>query len=256
MSFEGKVILITGASSGIGAACAVHLAKAGALLALVGRNEEKLAKVAEKIKENGIETEPLIILADVSVDAERIVSETIEKYDCIDVLINNAGFGKQAPLETTSLDDYDAMMATNVRAAVQITQLALPNLVATNGNILNVSSMCGIRQFRSAVAYSMTKSALDQFTKCMAIDVAAKGVRVNSVNPGVIDTNFHFINGITPDAYDDYLLHCAQLHPLGRCGTPEDVVQAIVYLISDQTAGFVTGVCLPVDGGVCVKNPC
>lgn len=148
MSFEGKVILITGASSGIGAACAVHLAKEGAQLALVGRNEVKFAKVVEQIKECGVEIEPLIILADVSADAERIVNETVEKYERIDVLINNAGFARPGSLEATSIDDYDAVMATNVRGLLQITQLALPHLTANKGNILNVSSVCGIRQFR------------------------------------------------------------------------------------------------------------
>lgn len=258
MSFEGKVILITGASSGIGAACAIHLAREGALLALVGRNEEKFAKVAEKIKESGIETEPLIILADVSVDAERIVAETIDKYEHIDILINNAGFARQGTLEATSMDDYDAVMGTNVRGLMQITQLALPHLIATKGNILNVSSVCGLRQFKGFLAYCMSKSALDQFTKCTAIELAEHGVRVNSVNPGVIDTDFHHTSFNLPseEEYATYLESYAKLHPMGRVGESEDVVHAIVYLINDRTAGFVTGVCLPVDGGMTAKSPC
>lgn len=258
MSFEDKVILITGASSGIGAACAIYLAKEGALLALVGRNEEKFAKVAEKIKESGVEKEPLIILADVSIDAERIVSETIEKYERIDVLINNAGFGKQGGLDSASVEDFDAVMGTNVRGLMQISQLALPHLIASKGNILNVSSVCGIRQFKGFLVYCMSKSALDQFTKCTAMELAEQGVRVNSVNPGVIDTDFHYnsFNNPTEEEHVTFLENYAKLHPMGRVGESEDIVQAIVYLINDRTAGFVTGVCLPVDGGLAAKCPC
>lgn len=255
MSFEGKVILITGASSGIGAACAIHLAREGAHLALVGRNETKFAKVAEKI---GEKTELLIILADVSVDAERIVSETIEKFERIDILINNAGFARQGTLEMTTMDDYDTVMATNVRGLMHITQLALPHLIASKGNIVNVSSVCGLRQFKGFLAYCISKSALDQFTKCTAIELAEHGVRVNSVNPGVIDTDFHYNNFNQPseEEHAEFVESYAKLHPIGRVGESEDVVHAIVYLINDRTAGFVTGVCLPVDGGLTAKSPC
>lgn len=258
MAFQDKVILITGASSGIGAACAIHLAKEGALLALVGRNEEKFAKVTESIKESGVETEPLVILADVSTDAERIVSETVEKYDRIDVLINNAGFARQGTLETATLEDYDAVMGTNVRGLFQVSQLALPHLIASKGNMVNVSSVCGLRQFKNFLAYCMSKSALDQFTKCAAIEFAEQGVRINAVNPGVIDTDFHYnsFNNPTEDEHVEFLETYAKLHPMQRVGESDDVVQAIVFLINDRTAGFVTGVCLPVDGGLCAKSPC
>lgn len=258
MSFEDKVILITGASSGIGAACAIHLAKEGAFLALVGRNEEKFANVLEKIKDSGTETEPLIILADVSTDAERIVSETIGKYERIDVLINNAGFARVGSIETATVEDFDAIMATNVRGLMQITQLALPHLIATKGNIVNVSSVCGIRQFKNHLVYCMSKSALDQFTKCTAIELAEHGVRVNSVNPGVIDTDFHQASGVAPtdEKRAEVLEWYSKQHPLGRVGESDDVVQAIVYLMNDRTAGFVTGAILPVDGGLAAKSPC
>lgn len=114
MSFEGKTILITGASSGIGAATAKYFAKEGALLALVGRNEEKFENILEKIKEDGVETEPLVIIADVSIDAERIINETIEKYGSLDILFNNAGFGINGTIDDVKMEDFDAMMNTNV----------------------------------------------------------------------------------------------------------------------------------------------
>ncbi|XP_055299229.1 uncharacterized oxidoreductase TM_0325-like, partial [Sitodiplosis mosellana] len=164
MSFEGKIILITGASSGIGAACSQYFHKEGALLSLVGRNPDKFEKLFEKLGENGIETEPLTIYADVSVDAERIINETIEKYGRLDILINNAGFGIPASLETLQIQDYDGIMATNVRGVVELTQLAVPYLIETKGNIINVSSIAGIIPVPEFFAYSMSKAALDQFT--------------------------------------------------------------------------------------------
>lgn len=184
MSFGGKVILITGASSGIGAACAEYFAKEGALLALVGRSAEKFEKVVEKIKANGIEEEPLVILADISVDAERIITETIEKYEKLDILINNAGIANYGDIETAKVEEFDSIMATNVRGVFELTQKAVPHLIESNGNIVNISSALSITPIPSMILYSMSKAALDQFTRCLAIGLASKGVRVNSVNPG------------------------------------------------------------------------
>lgn len=118
MSFKEKVVLITGASGGIGRACAEHFAKEGALLSLVGRNAEKFDKVVEQIKQNEVESEPLIILADISVDFARIVDETIEKYGRLDILINNAGFSIPGSIDSSKIEDFDSIMATNVRGIV------------------------------------------------------------------------------------------------------------------------------------------
>lgn len=118
MLFKEKVILITGASGGIGRACAEYFAKEGALLSLVGRNAEKFEKVVEQIKQNGVDAEPLIILADISVDFARIVDETIEKFGRLDILINNAGFSIPGSIDSTKIEDFDSIMATNVRGTV------------------------------------------------------------------------------------------------------------------------------------------
>lgn len=166
MSFENKVIIITGASSGIGAATAEFFAKEGALLSLVGRNEEKFEKVLEKIKESGVEADPLVIIADVSIDAERIINETIEKYGRLDILFNNAGFAIHGTIDDVQMKDFDAMFNTNVRGVVELTHLALPHLVETKGCIINNSSIGALRTFKNYLVYCMTKAALDQFTKC------------------------------------------------------------------------------------------
>lgn len=254
MSFEGKVILITGGSRGIGAACAEYFAKEGALLSLVGRNQEKFAQVIEKLRELGVESEPLVILADVNTDAERIMSETIEKFGRLDILINNAGFSILGEIEQSTMEDYDAMMATNVRAVFELTKFAIPHLTETKGNIVNVSSVAGIRAFPFCIVYCMTKATLDQFTKCLAVGLASKGIRVNSVNPGVVETDFYRCFGLDKGS-DEYLAlmeNFRKEYPLGRIGTLDDCINAISYLVSEKSS-FLSGVILPVDGASSVK---
>lgn len=257
MSFQGKVILITGASSGIGATCAEYFAEQGALLALVDRNAERSNQVVEKIKESGVEADPLLILADISVDSERIINETIEKYGHLDILINNAAFSISGSIETTRVEDFDSMMATNVRGTFLLTQLAVPHLIASKGNIVNISSVVGLRSFPNFLTYCMSKAALDQFTRCVALELAEKGVRVNSVNPGAIDTNIHGYLGFERDSveYNATMEAFAQMHPMGRIGQPEECVNAVAFLANDNLAAFVTGVTLPIDGGLNVKGP-
>lgn len=251
MSIANKVILITGASSGIGAACAECFAKEGALLALVGRDADKFKKVLKKIKENGVESEPLIILADICTDSQQIMAETIEKYSRLDILINSAGCVVPGSAENTRIEDFDTMMATNVRGTLMLTQLAIPHLIATKGNIINVSSAASLRPFGNLLGYCMSKAALDQFTRCMALELAEKGVRVNSINPGGINS-FSDSNQCSSEqraAIENY----AKLHPIGRLGRPEECVIAISLLASDK-AGFITGAILPIDGGMSVQN--
>lgn len=256
MSFEGKVILITGASGGIGQACAEYFAKEGALLALVGRNPDKFQQLVENFAENGIEIEPLIIYADVTQDAERIINETIDKYDHLDILINNAGFAIPGSIENITVDDFDASFAVNVKAIFELTKLAIPSLIDTKGSIINVSSVCGMRPFPEMIAYSVSKAALDHMTKCLALDLASKGVRVNAINPGFIDTDFHTCRGIqrNSDEYAELIEQQEAIHPLGRVGQPDDVVNAIVTLVSERSS-FITGIIFPCDGGLSSVGP-
>lgn len=249
MNFENKVVLITGASSGIGEATAKHFANLGASLVLTGRNSEHLTRVGEACKANSKEM-PLLVLADVTKveDNERVVNETITKYGKLDVLINNAGILSNGSIENTSLQQYDEIMNTNVRAVYHLTMLAVPHLIKSKGNIVNVSSVAGNRSFPGILAYGMSKAAIDQFTRCTALELAPKQVRVNAVNPGVIVTDIHKRGGMDEKTYAEFLEKCKQTHALGRPGDSMEVASVISFLASDA-ASFITGVNLNVDGG-------
>lgn len=253
MPFADKVILISGASSGIGAACAEYFAEKGALLALVGRRAEKFGNVVEKMKENGIEVEPFIILGDVTVDGERIMSATIERYGHLDILINNAGCTINAPLANMNMEDFDAIMNTNVRGTFELTKFAVPHLIESKGNIVNISSALGTIPMPEMIAYGTSKAMLTQFSKCLSMELASKGVRVNTISPGVIDTEFHSVAGMSEDQYNEICEKYRQIHPVHRIGTTDDCVNAIAF-VADDTAKFVTGLNLHVDGGLSIKG--
>ncbi|XP_058826178.1 3-oxoacyl-[acyl-carrier-protein] reductase FabG-like [Topomyia yanbarensis] len=250
MDFSGKVVLITGASSGIGAATAVYFAKLNATLALVGRNVANLNQVASDCETVG-SIKPLILVADVTKeeDNERVIAEVVEKLGKLDVLVNNAGKGASGSIETTTMEQYDDIMRTNVRSVFQLTKLAVPHLIRSKGNVVNVSSVAGQRSFPNFLAYCVSKAAIDQFTRCTALELAPKQVRVNAVNPGVIVTNFHREAGMDEDTYKLYLKRCEETHALGRVGQGSEVAAAIAFLAGENTASFTTGVCLCVDGG-------
>jgi NAD(P)-dependent dehydrogenase (short-subunit alcohol dehydrogenase family) len=246
--FAGKVALVTGATSGIGQACAVAFATAGARVACVGRKEEALQEIAERIR--ALDSEALAIQADLSssAEAERAVNETVKAFGGLDVLVNAAGHISSGTIENTSLEAWDEMMNVNVRAAFQLMQKALPSLIVRRGNIVNVSSVTGLRAFPGVLAYCVSKAALDQLTRCASLELAAKGVRVNAVNPGVVVTEIHKRGGMSEEAYAAFLEHSKTTHPLGRTGRPEEIASLVLYLASDQ-ASWITGATYSIDGG-------
>jgi NAD(P)-dependent dehydrogenase (short-subunit alcohol dehydrogenase family) len=247
-SFAGKVALVTGATSGIGNACALAFARAGAKVAGVGRKDDALAELAESVR--GLGAEFLAIKADVAAEgeAERVAGETVRTFGGIDVLVNAAGHISSGTIENTSLEAWDKMMNVNVRAAFQLMQQALPSLSERRGNIVNISSVTGLRSFPGVLAYCVSKAALDQLTRCAALEVAAKGVRVNAVNPGVVVTEIHKRGGMTDEAYSAFLEHSKSTHPLGRTGRPEEIAALVLFLASDE-ASWVTGATYSIDGG-------
>lgn len=196
------------------------------------------------------------ILGDVCVvaDCERTVKEVIDRYGRLDVLVNSAGMQIPGSIETTKLEDYDKQMNTNVRSVFVLTQFAVPHLIKTKGNIVNVSSVAGLRSFPGILAYNMSKATVDQFTRAVALELADKGVRVNAVNPGVIVTEIHKRGGMSEQDYQQFLDRCKTTHALGRAGTVQEVAKGIAFLASDD-ASFITGETLSIDGGRGIMCP-
>jgi NAD(P)-dependent dehydrogenase (short-subunit alcohol dehydrogenase family) len=245
---EGKVVLITGASSGIGRASAKAFVERGANVVAVGRNEAELE--ALKAEVHDLEGTLIPKLADVTETSQvdRLVSEIEQAFGQIDVLVNSAGIIQSGSIETTSLDDWDKMLNVNLRAVFYLSKKVIPFLEATRGNIVNVSSVTGTRAFPGVLAYCVSKAGIDQLTRCMALEMASKGVRVNAVNPGVVETNLHKRGGMSVEDYAKFLENAANTHPIGRAGKPDEVAELIYFLASDH-AKWITGVTYAIDGG-------
>ncbi|MEP7212067.1 MAG: SDR family oxidoreductase [Acidobacteriota bacterium] len=245
---HNKVALITGASSGIGRGTALLFAKNGYSVAAVGRNESELAALQDEAEKAGGTVR--IFAADITQngEVERLVSETVEHFEQIDVLVNSAGIIKNGTIENTTLDDWDMMMDINLRSIFNLMQKCIPHLQKTKGNIVNVSSVTGLRAFPGVLAYCVSKAATDQLTRCTALELAAQGIRVNAVNPGVIETNLHKRGGMPVDAYEKFLANAANTHPLGRAGTPQEVAE-LIYFLASEKASWITGVTYEIDGG-------
>lgn len=245
---DGKVAIVTGATSGIGRATALRFAEAGARVSLIGRNAQMLKALAQEIKSQGGEAFPL--RADVTVQpiARRIVAQTVERFDGLDVLVNAAGHIANGTIENTELAVWDAMMNVNLRAVFNLMQQAVPHLAERRGNIVNVSSVTGLRAFPGVLAYCVSKAGLDQLTRCAALELAPKGVRVNAVNPGVVVTEIHRRGGMNEKQYAAFLEHSKTTHPIGRVGQPSEVAELILYLASERAA-WITGATYSIDGG-------
>ena len=181
-------------------------------------------------------------------DIENAIAQIVKQWGQIDVLINAAGLIGTGSIETTTRDEWDYMMNINARAPFYLMQCAMPYLIKTQGNVVNVSSVTGVRSFPNVLAYCVSKSAVDQLTRCSALEVADKGVRVNAINPGVVVTNLHKQAGMDEEAYANFLEHSKTTHPLGRVGKPEDAAE-LIYFLASPRASWITGVTYELDGG-------
>jgi len=242
MEFDGKVAIVTGATSGIGMATAFRFAEQGARVAAVGRNKEILSKVQRA----NIRTYAVDLTNEKETSA--FARRALEDFAGVDILVNAAGIIANGTIENTSLADYDLMMNINVRSVLQLTQLVLPSIIERKGNIVNVSSVTGLRAFPNVFAYCVSKAAVDQFTRCAALELAPKNVRVNAVNPGVVRTNLHLNSGMNEDNYAAFVDRSKTTHPLGRIGQPEEIADLILFLASSK-AGWITGATYSIDGG-------
>jgi NAD(P)-dependent dehydrogenase (short-subunit alcohol dehydrogenase family) len=245
---HGKIALVTGASSGIGRASALLFAQKGASVVAVGRNAKELAALRHsRESKKGSITPHLVDVNDVK-KIERLVADIVRDFGQLDVLVNSAGIIQNGTIENTTLDDWDQMMNVNLRSVFNLMNVCVPHLIATKGNIVNVSSVAGTRSFPNVLSYCVSKAGVDQLTRCAALELASKGVRVNAVNPGVVITNLHTRSGMDDEAYRKFLEHSKDTHPIGRAGTTEEVAELIFFLASDK-AGWITGATYPIDGG-------
>lgn len=243
--FAGKVVVVTGASSGIGRASALGFAREGASVVLVSRDQAALAAVAAEA-----EGPTAIVAADVTADdtPARVVGEAVARFGGLDVLVNAAGIIGTAPTDQTPDELFDRMMAINVRAPFRMMREAFPHLRERRGAVVNVSSVNGLRAFAGVAVYCSSKAALDHLTRCAALDWAPHGVRVNCVNPGVTVTNLHRRGGMDETRYAAFLERAKETHPLGRPGQADEIADAVLFMASDK-ATWITGDTMAVDGG-------
>jgi NAD(P)-dependent dehydrogenase (short-subunit alcohol dehydrogenase family) len=243
-----KRVIVTGASSGIGRATADRFLSEGAAVALVGRRADVLNETAKRLAEMG--GTAFAIAADLSDEreCESCVSQAVELMGGLDVLVNAAGILKAGRIEDTSLGLWDEMMNINLRSVFYLMKLAVPHLERARGCVVNVSSVTGPRSFPGVLAYCVSKAGVDHLTRCAALELAAKGVRVNAVNPGVVVSGLHRSGGMSEEAYAAFLEHSKTTHPLGRVGSAEEVADLIYFLASDN-ARWITGETVCIDGG-------
>lgn len=247
MNFNNKIILITGAASGIGADAAIHFSNLGASVALVDRDSAGLTEIADRIRGSGA-SKPLEIVADVTVDTERIVHETVKQFGKLNVLVNSAGIGRRNAEPLGSMQSYDLVMNVNIRSVLALSKLAIPHLEKTGGNIVNVSSTYGSDATNAYTAYALSKAAVDHFTRCAALELAPKGIRVNAIKPGLVRTSIWPSAGFSAQEFDDIVERHLRTNPIGRIGKVQDTSNAIAFLAHDASS-FITGHLLYVDGG-------
>ena len=240
--------MITGATSGIGRAVAKRFAAAAAHVVIIGRDQSALDKVQQEIESAGGTS--LGLSVDVTIDNEvrKAFDSVLSKTSRLDVLVNAAGHISSGTIENTTLSAWDAMMNVNLRSVFYLMQLATPHLSKTKGNIVNISSVTGLRSFPGVLAYCVSKAGVDQLTRCAALELAPKGIRVNAVNPGVVVTDIHKRGGMNEENYEKFLEHSKTTHPIGRVGNADEIAELVFYLASEK-ASWITGATYQIDGG-------
>ena len=242
MRLKDKTAIITGGGSGIGLATARAFCKEGAKVILFGRRKEKLISAAEELGDS-----VLIVQGDMTHndDLDQLINKTLNNFKGIDILVNSAGLYNGAPLHEISDSQWDVIMDINIRSVFQLTRRVLPTMIAQkSGSIVHISSILGLIAVPQVAAYNVSKGALNQFSRSIAVEYGSYGIRSNSICPGLIETD------MTADLMKDASLmqEWSKEYPIGRFGKPEDVASACLFLASDESS-FITGTLLPVDGG-------
>jgi NAD(P)-dependent dehydrogenase (short-subunit alcohol dehydrogenase family) len=244
---ENKVVLITGASSGIGAAAAYVFAREGASVVLAARREERIAGLAAELNDKGFKASAVVCDVTRAEDARRAVAHATERFGRLDGAFNNAGIGgDQTPLHEMGDEVYDSIMDTNVRGLWNCLRAEIGAMLATGGGaVVNNSSVGGLVAIPTAAPYVASKHAVVGFTRAAADEYARQGIRVNAVAPGLtrseITADWFSRNPGMEDAINEAT-------PQGRTAVPEEIAEAAAWLLSDRSS-YVTGAVLPVDGG-------
>lgn len=241
---EGRVALVTGASQGIGRACAIELARAGASVALAARNQEKLEAVANDIKSSGGNAASFKLDVENEDEIKSVVKSVIAQFGKVDILVNNAGITRDQLVMRMKRADWDAVMNTNLTAAFLLSQQVIsPMLKQRWGRIINITSIFGQIGQTGQANYSASKAGLIGLTKALARELASRSITVNAVAPGYIETAMTEV--LAPELKEQVL----KLIPLGRAGSDADIAHAVRFLASDDAA-YITGEVLNVNGGM------
>jgi NAD(P)-dependent dehydrogenase (short-subunit alcohol dehydrogenase family) len=239
---EGKVTIVTGGTSGIGAGCAELFSQNGAITVIVGRNDENGLKIESRIREAGGSAKYIHCDVTVESDVKQMTNTVAVEFGKIDILVNNAGVMlPSVEIERLDYQDWKRTIDVNVNGYFLVTKYAKPYLLQSKGVILNNASIAGMHSYAigRSYAYSASKAAIIQFTRMMAKNYAEEGIRVNCISPGIILTPI--LHGRDPKIYEERI-------PMKRVGTPEDVAKVALFLVSDESA-YLTGVNIPIDGG-------
>jgi NAD(P)-dependent dehydrogenase (short-subunit alcohol dehydrogenase family) len=243
-----RTAIVTGASSGLGKATSLRLARDGFAVLAVGRDQTALAAVCVEIERAGGKARPFVANVTAPDGPMAIVGAAIKEFGGIDALVNGAGVIASGSVADTTDAGWDAMMDVNVRAPFRLIREAAASLTERRGAVVNISSVAGLRAFPGIASYAVSKAAVDQLTRVAALDLAPKGVRINAVNPGVVITNLHRRGGMDEAKYAEFLERSKTTHPLGRPGKPEEVADLIAFLVS-PASGWITGETIAIDGG-------
>lgn len=242
MRLENKIAIITGGGSGIGLSCARLFCQEGAKVVIFGRRQDRLENAVREIGEN-----ILAVSGDITrqEDIKKLVETTLNTYGRIDILVNSAGIFTGTPLHEMKDDEWDTALDINMNGVFKLTREVLPPMIRQkSGSIVNISSILGLVAAPGTSAYNVSKGALNQFSRSLAVEYGVSGIRSNAICPGLIATE------MTQELMDDedLMREWRKNYPIGRFGQPEDVAQACLFLASDESS-FITGANIPVDGG-------
>lgn len=243
---NGKVAIVTGGGSGIGASIALRYAKEGANVIIVGRRESVLKQTAE------LDEKISYVVGDItdSKAIKNIIRIVNDKFNGqLDILVNNAGWCPVQPITEMTIEDYDKAFSLDVRALVEMTLEALPLILKSKGNIINLSSVGATHRSVNLSMYQGAKAAVENFTRVWALELADKNVRVNAIAPGAIRTDIWNVPGLTEEESKKHEEGIASTIPMKKFGIPEDIANVALFLVSEE-ANYITGSIYAVDGGM------